>query len=113
MTTDTKLADLPANVGAAAQARRLYQHVCNGGAVTPQDICRIVATIEKLEAALARQSPSYEALSIIALSDAAALERAGVTECDDPGESIDVIRARAAIDAAMAAQPQGEEVGRG
>lgn len=55
MTTETKLADLPANVGAAAQARRLYQHVCNGGAVTPQDISQMVATIEKLEAALARQ----------------------------------------------------------
>lgn len=56
MTIDPKLADLPANVGAAAQARRLYQHVCNGGAVTPQDICRIVATIEKMEAALAASS---------------------------------------------------------
>lgn len=55
MTTDTKLADLPANVGAAAQARRLYQHVCNGGAVTPRDISHMVATIEKLEAALAQQ----------------------------------------------------------
>lgn len=54
MTTDTKL---PENVGAAAQARRLYMHVCNGGAVTPSDIGRMVATIEKLEAALARQEP--------------------------------------------------------
>lgn len=43
------------------------------------------------QAALARQSPSYEALDIIARSVCAALERAGVTECDDPGESIDVL----------------------
>lgn len=41
---------------------------------------------------LARKSPSYEALEIIARSVASALERAGVTECDDPGESIDVMR---------------------
>lgn len=88
MTTETKLADLPANVGAAAQARRLYQHVCNGGAVTPQDICRIVATIEKLESALARQEAvAQDASSLVArLTNAAGLM---LSEIDTCGHEVD------------------------
>lgn len=38
------------------------------------------------------KGPSYEALLIIAQSVCGALDRAGVTDCDDPGEAIDVIR---------------------
>lgn len=40
------------------------------------------------------RSPSYDALLLIAQSVAGALERAGLTDCDDPGEAIDVIRER-------------------
>lgn len=38
------------------------------------------------------KAPSYEALLIIAQSVCGALSRAGVTDCDDPGEAIDVMR---------------------
>lgn len=41
-----------------------------------------------------RCGPSYESLHIIVGSIAGALERAGITECDDPGEAIDVMRER-------------------
>jgi len=40
------------------------------------------------------QVPSYDALLIIAQSVCGALERAGITDCDDPGEAIDVLRER-------------------
>ncbi len=40
------------------------------------------------------QVPSYGALLIIAQSVCGALERAGITDCDDPGEAIDVLRER-------------------
>lgn len=40
------------------------------------------------------RSPSYEALLLIANSVSAALTRAGVADCDDPGEAIDVLRER-------------------
>lgn len=39
-----------------------------------------------------RRVPSYDALMIIAQSVCGALERAGITDCDDPGEAIDVLR---------------------
>lgn len=42
----------------------------------------------------ATASPSYDALLLIAQSVAGALSRAGLTDCDDPGEAIDVIRER-------------------
>lgn len=38
------------------------------------------------------RAPSYDALLIIAQSVCGALSRAGLTDCDDPGEAIDVIR---------------------
>lgn len=40
------------------------------------------------------RSPSYDALLIIVQSVCGALERAGLTDCDDPGEAIDVMRER-------------------
>lgn len=43
-----------------------------------------------------RRSPSYDALLIISQSVAAALERAGVEECDDPGDAIDALAKDAA-----------------
>lgn len=82
MTTDTKLAELPAKWRHNAQGcGRRDQHAA--------DTWRSCA--RELQSALSQQSPSYDALNIIALSVAAALERAGVTECDDPGEAIDVL----------------------
>ena len=42
----------------------------------------------------AARSPSYDALLIIAQSVCGALERAGITDADDPGEAIDVMRER-------------------
>lgn len=58
-----------------------------------------------------RRSPSYEALLLIAHSVTGALARAGVLECDDPGEAIDVIRERlearlASMTLAAATPPQ-------
>lgn len=41
-----------------------------------------------------QRTPSYEALLLIAQSVCGALERAGITDCDDPGEAIDVLRER-------------------
>lgn len=38
--------------------------------------------------------PSYNGLLIIAQSVCGALARAGLTDCDDPGEAIDVMRER-------------------
>ena len=38
------------------------------------------------------RSPSYEACLLIIQSVCAALDRAGVDDCDDPGEAIDVMR---------------------
>lgn len=80
MTTDTKLAELPDAWRATSKA----------AGSTPVAATLNVCAAE-LESALSQQSPSYDALNIIALSVAAALERAGVTECDDPGEAIDVL----------------------
>ena len=40
----------------------------------------------------AGRAPSYDALLIIVQSVCGALERAGITDCDDPGEAIDVLR---------------------
>lgn len=37
------------NLGRAAQARRYYHHVVNGGKLTPDNVARMVETIEKLE----------------------------------------------------------------
>ncbi len=54
------------------------------------------AEVRRLDTAKdAQQSPSYEALLLIVQSVSGALERAGVTDCDDPGEAIDVLLAKA------------------
>lgn len=80
MTTNTKLAELPDAWRATSKA---------AGSTSVAATLNVCAA--ELESALSQQSPSYDALNIIALSVAAALERAGVTECDDPGEAIDVL----------------------
>ncbi|MBP7657406.1 MAG: hypothetical protein KA742_12785, partial [Pseudoxanthomonas sp.] len=56
------------------------------------DIDRMTAPQPPAEAQA--QVPSYDALLIIAQSVCGALERAGITDCDDPGEAIDVLRER-------------------
>lgn len=43
-------------------------------------------------AAAPTAGPSYDALLIIVQSVTGALSRAGLTDCDDPGEAVDVIR---------------------
>jgi len=55
---------------------------------------RLCQFADRLERALSAQSQSYDALLLIAQSTVGALERAGVTDCDDPGEAIDVLRER-------------------
>lgn len=50
----------------------------------------IIALLRERDALVSR-SPSYDALLVISQSVAAALERAGVEECDDPGEAIDLL----------------------
>lgn len=52
------------------------------------------APAQPVPAAVRAQVPSYDALLIIARSVQGALLRAGVEECDDPGEAIDVLRER-------------------
>lgn len=52
----------------------------------------IVAAIRQQPEAV--RYPSYDALLLIVQSVSGALERAGLTDCDDPGEAIDVIRER-------------------
>ena len=42
------------DLGRAAQARRYYHHVLNGGTLTADDVARMVRTIERLEASLCR-----------------------------------------------------------
>lgn len=42
------------DLGKAAQARRFYHHVLNGGELTPENISLMVQTIEELEAEVAR-----------------------------------------------------------
>ncbi|CAN7346063.1 hypothetical protein LJR168_001983 [Pseudoxanthomonas sp. LjRoot168] len=55
--------------------------------------------------------PSYNGLLIIAQSVCGALSRAGITDCDDPGEAIDVMRTRleSRITALEAVQQAGED----
>ena len=38
------------DLGKAAQARRFYHHVLNGGKLTPENVSHMVQTIEELEA---------------------------------------------------------------
>ena len=42
------------DLGKAAQARRFYHHVLNGGKLTPENVSLMVQTIEELEAENAR-----------------------------------------------------------
>lgn len=42
------------DLGKAAQARRFYHHVLNGGTLTPENVSLMVQTIEELEAENAR-----------------------------------------------------------
>lgn len=106
MTTDTKVADLPGKL--RARAARLHGQTAGADLVADE----LEECAKDIEAALSRQSPSYEALDIIARSVASALERAGVTECDDPGEAIDVLREgyeqRIAV---LSAQPEQQGAG--
>ncbi|MGV1119203.1 hypothetical protein [Xanthomonas translucens] len=53
------------------------------------------------------EAPSYDAILLIAQSVTGALSRAGFTDCDDPGEAIDVLRERyeRRIAELLAAQP--------
>lgn len=51
-------AQVPA-IGAAAQARRLYLHKLNGAPLTPEDVGRMVESIESLEAQLAAVEAAF------------------------------------------------------
>ena len=42
------------NLGKAAQPRRFYHHVLNGGTLTPENVSLMVQTIEELEAEVKR-----------------------------------------------------------
>lgn len=59
------------------------------------------------------RSPSYDALLIIAHSVCGALERAGIEDCDDPGEAIDVMRERMEQRIAELSKPPSAPVGVG
>ena len=70
--------------GRAANARRLYLHVLDGGSVTPRDMARLVETIEQLEA-------TEEWLRIIGLR-ACEIGESWAISADDC-EALEVIRA--------------------
>lgn len=64
------------------------------GADEPDVHAALAHAIARLRDPPEAQVPSYDALLIIAQSVCGALERAGITDCDDPGEAIDVLRER-------------------
>lgn len=60
------------NLGRAAQVRRYYHHVVNGGKLTPDNVARMVETIEKLERDLedARNSqPEVEKADMVTIPE--------------------------------------------
>jgi hypothetical protein len=63
--------------------------------ITPTAMDALVSALDAQPApANEPRAPSYHALLIIAQSVCGALDRAGITDCDDPGEAIDVMRER-------------------
>ena len=89
--TDLTIKDIPPGLRRDVETLR--------DAVATSDL-RAWAALGRVMKALAAQpaptneprAPSYDALLIIAQSVGGALNRAGVTDCDDPGEAIDVLR---------------------
>ena len=62
------------DLGKAAQARRFYHHVLNGGKLTPENVSHMVQTIEELEAENARNNASIDALKL-GLNELAAIAK--------------------------------------
>ena len=62
------------NLGKAAQPRRFYHHVLNGGTLTPENVSLMVQTIEELEAENARNNASIDALKL-GLNELAAIAK--------------------------------------
>lgn len=98
------LAVLDATILAAEADARMYKLDDAAKAVavfkaTRAAVAALIAERDALRTKLEQQPesvryPSYDALLLIAQSVAGALECAGLTDCDDPGEAIDVIRER-------------------
>lgn len=80
------------------QHRRLHGPSAGDAFDLSMELEDIAALIHRLSQPVGEvdgaKSPSYDALLLIAQSVCGALERAGLTDCDDPGEAIDVIRER-------------------
>lgn len=74
--------------------RWLDEGISDGGHTVYDAVGDVQAAWQGWSARGSYSSPSYESLLIIAQSVCGALERAGMTDCDDPGEAIDVIRER-------------------
>ena len=62
------------NLGKAAQPRRFYHHVLNGGELTSENVSLMVQTIEELEAENARNNASIDALKL-GLNELAAIAK--------------------------------------
>lgn len=73
-----------------------------------QEVCALMQA--EAAAALSGGVPSYDALLIIAQSVCGALARAGLTDCDDPGEAIDALREGYEKRIAALSVPEGEAV---
>lgn len=91
----------PCPVHPAASAHEAVGEVYQGSARRPQAKLNAELPVgTKLYAApvtaapVEPKSPSYDGLLLMMQSVCGALSRAGLTDCDDPGEAIDVIRER-------------------
>lgn len=99
----TKLYAAPvtaAPVATIVAAMRNFADVADRCQITEANAGSVIRTwADQLEAStpaapVEPKSPSYDGLLLMMQSVCGALSRAGLTDCDDPGEAIDVIRER-------------------
>lgn len=87
--------DKPYSDAELAKARELLKpHRTNTGYINADIAELVVCDALRMDASASLRRPSYDALLIIAQSVCGALSRAGIDDCDDPGEAIDVMRER-------------------
>ena len=93
------------NLGKAAQPRRFYHHVLNGGTLTPENVSLMVQTIEELEAENARNNASIDALKL-GLNELAAIAK----ERADRIEELEAENARMVVEKNRAIAASIEEM---
>lgn len=93
------------NLGKAAQPRRFYHHVLNGGELTSENVSLMVQTIEELEAENARNNASIDALKL-GLNELAAIAK----ERADRIEELEAENARMVVEKNRAIAASIEEM---